>query len=414
MPKKICLAYSGGLDTSVALAWLVETYHLPVVCFVGDVGQGAAELEGIEGKARASGASEVAVVDLRRSFLADFAWPTLRAGAVYEERYLLGTSIARPCLAKAQVAAALERGADALAHGCTGKGNDQVRFERAYAALAPDLDVIAPWRVWDLRSREDLLRYAAERRIPVQASAEKIYSRDRNLWHLSHEGGALEDPGNAPPEDVWVLTRSPKEAPDEPATVEVGFEGGTPVSLDGVRLDPVALLEELNARAGEHGVGRADLVENRLVGIKSRGCYETPGGTVLVEAHRALEELVLDRETRHAKDLLAHRYAEVVYDGAWFTPLREALDAFVGKTQERVTGSVRVRLFKGTATAVERRSPNSLYVPAFATFGADAVYDQRHAEGFIRLLSLPARIAAKGAAPPSSVRSKPRRAPVPF
>jgi argininosuccinate synthase len=418
MPKKICLAYSGGLDTSVALTWLAETYRCPVVCFVGDVGQGAGELRGIEEKALASGASEVHVADLRKDFVTDYLWPMLRAGAVYEGRYLLGTSIARPCLGKAQVEAALERGADALAHGCTGKGNDQVRFERAYAALAPDLEVIAPWRIWDLRSREDLLAYAAKRRIPVEASVEKIYSRDRNLWHISHEGGALEDPANAPPEDVWVLTRSAKDAPDEPATVEIGFEAGSPVSLDGRRRDPVSLLEELNVRAGEHGVGRVDLVENRLVGIKSRGCYETPGGTVLAEAHRGLEELVLDRDTRHAKDSLAQRYAEVVYDGAWFTPLREALDAFVKKTQERVTGSVRVRLFKGSATAVERRSPFTLHAPAFATFGADAVYDQRHAEGFIRLLSLPARIAAKGPSPapeaPPELRARSRRAPVPF
>src|SRR5262245_35641284 len=318
MPKKICLAASGGLDPPVARPSLAETYRCPVVCFVGDVGQGAAELRGIEEKALASGASEVHVADLRKTFVADYLWPMLRSGAVYEGRYLLGTSIARPCLGKAQVEAALDGGADALAHGCTGKGNDQVRFERAYAALAPDLEVIAPWRIWDLRSREGLLAYAAKRRIPVEASAEKIYSRDRNLWHLSHEGGALEDPANAPPEDVWVLTRSAKDAPDEPAAVEIGFEAGSPVSLDGRRREPVALLEELNVRAGEHGVGRVDLVENRLVGIKSRGCYETPGGTVLAEAHRGLEELVLDRDTRHAKDSLAQRYAEVVYDGGWF------------------------------------------------------------------------------------------------
>lgn len=392
---KIVLAYSGGLDTSVALAWLREAYGGPVVAFVGDVGQGEEELAGIEAKARKTGASEVVVRDLRRAFAEGYLWPMLRAGAVYEGRYLLGTSIARPLLAKAQVEVARESGAAALAHGCTGKGNDQVRFERAYAALAPELQVIAPWREWKLKSREDLLDYAKEHGIPVAQSLKRIYSRDRNLWHISHEGGMLEDPAQPAPEDVWVLTKSPEEAPGRPALVEIGFEQGAPASLDGEPLDPVALIQKLNRLGGEHGVGRVDLVENRFVGIKSRGVYETPGGTILTEAHQALEELVLDRPTAHLKRELSLRYADLIYEGAWFTPLRETLDAFFAKSQEKVTGSVAVKLFKGQATAVGRGSPFSLYAADYATFGTDAVYDQRDAAGFIRLLSLPARIAAK-------------------
>jgi len=362
---------------------------------VGDVGQGEEELSGIEEKARKTGASEVVVRDLRREFAEDYLWPMLRAGAIYEGRYLLGTSIARPLLAKAQVEAARETGATALAHGCTGKGNDQVRFERAYAALAPDLQVIAPWREWNLKSREDLLGYAKEHGIPVSQSLKKIYSRDRNLWHVSHEGGALEDPAQAPPDDVWILTKSPEQAPAKPTTVEVGFEKGAPVSLDGRKVDPVALIQQLNQLGGDHGVGRADLVENRFVGMKSRGAYETPGGTILREAHQALEQLTLDREVAHLKEELAPRYADLIYEGAWFTPLREMLDAFFTKTQEKVTGAVTVKVFKGQATAVGRKSPHSLYAADYATFGADAVYDQKDAGGFIRLLSLPARIAAK-------------------
>jgi len=408
MNRPIVLAYSGGLDTSVALAWLVETTGRPVVCFVGDVGQGPEELSGVEAKAKASGAAEVHVVDLRREFLIDFVWPMLRSGAVYEGRYLLGTSIARPCLAQAQVEIAREVGAGALSHGCTGKGNDQVRFERTFAALAPDLEVISPWRVWDLRSREDLLAYAAARKIPVTSTRRKIYSRDRNLWHISHEGGTLEDPAAAPPDDVWMLTAAPEKAPDRAETVEIGFESGVPVSLDGKRMDAVPLLERLNAVAGRHGVGRVDLVENRLVGMKSRGCYETPGGTVLYEALRGLEEVCLDRDTRRLRETLGARYAELVYDGAWFTPAREALDAFFAKVAERLTGSVAVRLLKGRATAVGRKSPNSLYAASFATFGADEVYDQTDAGGFIRLLSLPERIAATiSASPPPETKEIP-------
>lgn len=394
MVKKIVLAYSGGLDTSVILTWLKENYKAQIVAFVGDIGQGEDELAGIEEKARKTGASEVVIADLRLEFASDFLWPMLRSGATYESRYLLGTSIARPLLAKAQVAAARKTGADALAHGCTGKGNDQVRFERGYAALAPDLKVIAPWREWNLRSREDLLRYAEEHKIPVSQSLKKLYSRDRNLWHISHEGGVLEDPAQAAPEDVWLLTKSPLQAPEKPAFVEVEFEQGNPVGLDGEKLDPVALVERLNRLGGEHGVGRIDLVENRFVGIKSRGAYETPGGTILVEAHQALEQLTLDRQLSHLKQELALRYADLIYDGAWFTSVRETLETFFAKSQETVTGTVRVRLFKGQATAIARKSPHSLYAVDYATFGEEAVYDQKDAGGFIRLVSLPAKIAA--------------------
>lgn len=394
MAKKVVLAYSGGLDTSAIIPWLRENVGCEVVAFVGDVGQGSDELEGIERKAIDSGASSCHVVDLRREFVEEYVWPTIIAGAVYEGRYLLGTAMARPVLAKGQVALARKVGADGLAHGCTGKGNDQVRFESAFAALAPDLEVIAPWRTWELRSREAILAYLAKRKIPCSASATKIYSRDRNLWHISHEGGAIEDPWNPPPEDAWMLTASPADAPDEPAEVEVGFASGRPVSLNGERLHPENLVAKLNTIAGAHGVGRVDIVENRLVGMKSRGLYETPGGTVIVEALRALEQLVLDRETLHYREHLALRFAEIVYNGRWFTPLREALQACAMTIARNVTGRVVVRLYKGQATAVRRESPHSLYSEDFATFGEDAVYDHRHSEGFIRLLSLPERIAA--------------------
>lgn len=396
--KRIALAYSGGLDTSAIVPWLKEHYDCEVVCVVGDVGQGADELAGVEDKARRSGASACHVVDLKRTFVEDYVFPTVLAGAVYEGRYLLGTSIARPILAKAQVDVALQTGCTALAHGCTGKGNDQVRFESAYAALAPHLEVIAPWREWTLRSREDLLAYLAKHKVPTTASATKIYSRDRNLWHISHEGGALEDPWNPPPDDVWMLTASPVDAPNTPEDVTVGFERGRARTLNGRALAPEELVGALNATAGRHGVGRVDLLENRLVGMKSRGCYETPGGTVIVEALRGLEEIVLDRETRHFKEHLGLRFAELVYNGQWFTPLREALSACADKIGERLTGEVVVRLHKGTATAVRRRSPHSLYAESFATFGRDEVYHQKHAEGFIRLFSLPSRIAALKAA----------------
>jgi argininosuccinate synthase len=397
--KKIVLAYSGGLDTSAIIPWLLEHEPCEVVAVVGNVGQGEEELAGVQEKAKRSGASACHVLDLRREFVEEFVFPTLITGAVYEERYLLGTAMARPLLARAQVQVARRVGAEALAHGCTGKGNDQVRFESAYAALAPDLEVIAPWRLWDLRSREDLLEYLAQRRIPTAASAGKIYSRDANLWHISHEGGALEDPASAPPEDLWVRTASARDMPDDPQDVTIGFERGRARRLDGRSMEPHELITALNAIAGRHGVGRVDIVENRLVGMKSRGCYETPGGTVVVEALRGLGELVLDRATLHFRQHLGLRFAELVYDGQWFTPLREALSAAAEKIAERLQGEVTVRLHRGCASTVGRRSARSLYDPQLATFGADAVYDQADAAGFIRLVSLPARIAAlRGAA----------------
>ena len=394
MPHRIALAYSGGLDTSAIIPWLREHYDCEVIAVVGDVGQGDDELRGIENKAVRSGASSCVVRNLQSEFLEEFVFPTVMAGSIYEGRYLLGTAIARPILARAQVEVALETGSDALAHGCTGKGNDQVRFESAYAALAPHLEVIAPWRMWDLRSREDLLEYLRERNIPTSASATKIYSRDANLWHVSHEGGELEDPWNAPPDDVWLRTVSPQEAPDEADEVMIGFEHGRPRSLDGVPMSAVDLVAALNERAGRHGVGRVDLVENRLVGMKSRGCYETPGGTVLVEALRGLAELTLDRGTVQFREMLGLRFAELVYNGQWFTTLREVLSASVEKIAERLSGDVVVRLYKGSAVAIKRRSDLSLHATEFATFGADEVYNQQHAEGFIRLFSLPSRIAA--------------------
>jgi argininosuccinate synthase len=396
-PRRICVAYSGGLDTSCVIPWLRDHYKgCEVVAFVANVGQEQDELVGIERKAKDSGAVDCVVADLRQGFLNDFVWPMVMAGCMYEGRYLLGTSIARPCIAEAHVQAALDTGCDAVAHGCTGKGNDQVRFESTFAALAPQLRVIAPWRetAWTLRSREAMLAYLAERNIPCAASATKIYSRDANLWHISHEGGALEDPWNAPPEDVWTRTSNPLTAPDTPEEVVVGFESGVPVSVNGKRMGAVALLEALNTIAARHGVGRVDIVENRLVGMKSRGVYETPGGTVLMEALRGIEQLVLDRDSMRYREELAVEFARVVYDGRWFCPLRESLQAAITSLARPLTGETAVRLFKGTATANRRRSPNSLYSHAFATFGEDEVYDQRHAEGFIRLFSLPSRIRA--------------------
>lgn len=394
--KRIVLAYSGGLDTSAVVPWLREHYDAEVVCYVGDVGQGEDELRGVEEKARNSGAAACHVADLRREFLEAYVFPTMIAGAVYEGRYLLGTSMARPVLAKGQVEHALAIGADALSHGCTGKGNDQVRFECAYAALAPNLEVIAPWRDarWTLRSREELLAYLQEKKIPITSTARKLYSRDRNLWHISHEGGAIEDPWNAPPEDAWLLTRPVSDAPEEAAEVRVAYERGRPRALDGERLPPEAIVDRLNVLAGRHGVGRVDLVENRLVGMKSRGLYETPGGTVLTEGLRGLEELVLDREALHFREHLALRFAEIVYNGKWFTPLRESIWAAVESLASRLTGDVVVRLHKGRAWTVRRRSDHSLYSESFATFGREQVYDQSHAGGFIRLFSLPERIAA--------------------
>jgi argininosuccinate synthase len=393
-PKKVALAYSGGLDTSVIIPWLKENYGCEVVAVCGNIGQGDEELAGLREKALRTGASEVYIEDLREEFVTQYLWPLVRSGAVYEHKYLLGTSIARPLLAKKQVEIALKTGCDALAHGCTGKGNDQVRFEMAYKALAPHLRVIAPWREWEIRSREDALAYAARHNVPVTATATKIYSRDRNLWHISHEGGPLEDPANPAPDDVWMITRSPREAPDEPAEVTIGFEAGRPVSVNGERLSPVAIVETLNRIGGEHGVGRVDLVENRFVGMKSRGCYETPGGTLIVAAYRELEALTLDRNLMHYKQRLALDYAELVYNGFWFTPLREALDAFFEKAAESVTGEVTLRLFKGNVEPVSRRSPNSLYAVEIASFTMGAGYDQKDAEGFINLIGLPVRVRA--------------------
>jgi argininosuccinate synthase len=393
MTSTIVLAYSGGLDTSIIVPWLREHYRARVVCVAGDIGQGE-ELEGVRAKALASGADECYVEDLRQEFVQEFIWPTLRAGAIYGRKYLLGTSMGRPLIARRQVEVARRIGADALAHGCTGKGNDQVRFELTYAAFAPDLPVIAPWREWEIRSREDAIAYAEKHRIPVAASREKIYSRDRNIWHISHEGGILEDPSQAPPSDLFMLTTSPELAPDEPEDVTIGFTAGTPVAVNGTFLDPVAILTRLNVIAGRHGVGRIDLVEDRLVGMKSRGVYETPGGTLLYTAHSELEQLILDRRTLAAKDLIAPRYADLVYEGRWWTTEREAYDAFVETTQQRVTGGVTLRLFKGSVSIVSRASEYALYDERFVTFGEDDVYQQSDAGGFIRLFSLPDRVRA--------------------
>jgi argininosuccinate synthase len=413
--KKIALAYSGGLDTSIIVPWLKEHYGgASIICVAADIGQGD-ELEGVRAKALASGADECYIEDLRQEFIEHYIWPTLRAGAVYGRKYLLGTSIGRPLIARRQVEVARRVGADALAHGCTGKGNDQVRFELTYAAFAPDLPVIAPWREWDIRSREDALEYAARHNVPVTASREKIYSRDRNIWHISHEGGILEDPSQAPPADLFMLTTAPELAPDQPEEVSIGFNKGTPVAVNGVFLDPVAILTTLNRIAGKHGIGRIDLVEDRLVGMKSRGVYETPGGTLLYAAHSELEQIILDRRTLAAKDLIAPRYADLVYEGRWWTTEREAYDAFVSVTQERVTGGVTLRLFKGAVSVVGRASEYALYDERFVTFGEDDVYQQSDAAGFIRLYSLPDRVralrdqelAAKAVAPVSAAEEAP-------
>ena len=391
-PQKVALAYSGGLDTSIIIPWLKETYGCEIVAICGDIGQGGDELAGIVEKAKDSGASEVFVEDMREEFIRDYVWPMVRSGAVYEHKYLLGTSIARPLLAKRQVEIGLRTGCDALCHGATGKGNDQVRFELTYKALAPHLTVIAPWREWTISSREDAVDYAAAHNVPIEASKEKIYSRDRNLWHLSHEGGELEDPANAPSEAVWMITRSPKDAPDSPAEVKLGFEKGTLVSVDGEKLGAAEMVEKLNGLGGLHGVGRVDLVENRFVGMKSRGCYETPGGTIILAAHREIESLTLDRATLHYKQKIALDYAELVYNGEWFTPLREALDGFIGQTQQTVTGEVALRLYKGHVDVASRRSPYSLYSQDIASFTMGADYDQKDAQGFINLIGLPIKV----------------------
>ncbi|MEP6715862.1 MAG: argininosuccinate synthase [Terriglobia bacterium] len=393
--KKVALAYSGGLDTSIIIPWLKENYGCEVVAVCGDIGQGGDELTGLEDKALRTGASEVEVADMREEFVRDYCWPLVRSGGVYEHKYLLGTSIARPLLAKRQVEAALATGCDALAHGCTGKGNDQVRFELTYKALAPELPVIAPWREWDLISREDCIEYAAKHNVPIAQSTTKIYSRDRNIWHISHEGGELEDPANAAPEHIWMLTSSPKDAPDESEEVTIGFEKGFPVSVNGNRdLTAVQLLEQLNAIGGKHGVGRVDLVENRFVGMKSRGCYETPGGTILMAAIRELESLTLDKSTLHYKQKLALDYAELVYNGLWFTPLREALEAFFESVSVNTTGEITMRLYKGNLDPVSRKSPYSLYSLKIASFTMGADYDQKDARGFINLIGLPIQVRA--------------------
>jgi argininosuccinate synthase len=390
VPKKVVLAYSGGLDTSIIIPWLKETYGCEVIAMIGDVGQ-QEDLKAAKKKALATGASSATIEDLREEFLTEYVWPTLRAGAVYEHKYLLGTSMARPVLAKRQAEIALETGADAVAHGCTGKGNDQVRFELAYKAIAPKVKIIAPWREWTINSREDAIAYANAHKIPVEQTKANIYSRDRNVWHLSHEGGVLEDPANEPEESMWQWIASPEKAPNKPATVEIGFDAGTPVSVNGKKRSAMDLLNQLNEIAAEHGVGRIDLVENRLVGIKSRGAYETPGGTLLVTAHRELETLCIDRETAHYSETLSLRYAELVYYGAWFTPQREALDAYFTEAQKRVTGTVGLKLYKGNVTVTKRVSPYSLYRKGLASFAMTG-YNPKDAEGFINLFALPVTI----------------------
>ena len=389
--KKIILAYSGGLDTSIAITWLREKYHCEVVAMAADVGQGE-ELEPLHDKALKSGASKLYIEDAREEFVRDFCFPLLRAGALYEEKYFLGTAIARPAIAKRLVEVAEKEGADAVAHGATGKGNDQVRFELTVKALAPHLKIVAPWREWDIRSRDDAFDYAEKHGIPVPVTKAKPYSMDRNIWHLSFEGGILEDPDSEPEKEMFILTVDPEDAPDTPEYVEIGFAKGIPISVNGKTAGPVELLMELNTIAGRHGVGRVDMVENRLVGMKARGVYETPGGTLLHAAHKELECLTLDRETMHYKEIVGVKYAEIVYYGQWYTPLREALDAFINSTQRNVTGSVRLKLYKGNIVVAGRRSVYSLYREDLATFGEDVIYDQRDATGFINLFGLPLKV----------------------
>ena len=399
---KVVLAYSGGLDTSVIVPWLKENYGCEVVCFTADVGQGP-ELDGLEEKALASGASQLIIHDMTEEFASDFLMPYVRSGAVYERKYLLGTSVARPLIAKHLVDVAHEVGAQAIAHGATGKGNDQVRFELTVMALDPRLSVIAPWREWDIRSREDALDYAAERGIPVPNTKASIYSRDRNLWHISHEGGDLEETWVEPKEAMYLLSASPENAPDEPQYVEIEFDSGYPIALNGEKLNPAQLLAKLNHIGGVHGIGRVDLVEGRLVGMKSHGVYETPGGTILMAAHKDLESLVLDRATIQYKDVIALKYAELVYDGLWFSPLKEAIDAFVDSTQGPVTGMVRLKLYKGNIISAGSKSPFSLYREDFATFGQEDVYDQSDAKGFINIFGLSLKVRALNKLPISGL-----------
>ncbi len=391
--KKVVLAYSGGLDTSIIVPWLRENYHCDVICFTADLGQ-AEELDGLEEKAIKTGASKLIIRDLREEFLTDFVFPTLQSGAIYERTYLLGTSFARPVISKHLVEIAEAEGAQAIAHGCTGKGNDQVRFELTAMALNPKIQVIAPWREWNIRSREDAIEFAEAHNVPITSTRKSIYSRDRNLFHLSHEGGPLEDPWTEPSEDMYVLTQSPQEAPDEPTDVEIDFEKGNPVGIDGEKLAPVPLFTRLNELGSINGIGRVDMVENRLVGMKSRGVYETPGGTILRAAHQALESICLDKQVMNFKDFIAVKYAELVYNGMWYTRLREALDAFVRETQEVVTGTVRVKLYKGNVIITGRKSPYSLYREDYASFGHMDIYDQRDAKGFINLIGLPMKVDA--------------------
>ena len=394
MREKVVLAYSGGLDTSIIIPWLKDHYNCEVIAFVADVGQGD-DIDAVIAKAKKTGADKVIVKDLRQEFLEEYVFPAIRAGAVYEHKYLLGTSLARPVIAKHQVEVALAEGATALAHGCTGKGNDQVRFEHAFMALAPHLKIIAPWREWDLKSREDCLDYAESKGIPLAQSREKIHSRDRNLLHISHEGGELEDPNTAPLPTTWVWTKSPQEAPDRPEQIQIDFDKGVPVGLNGQKLDPVQLVELLNEIGARNAIGRIDLVENRFVGMKSRGAYETPGGTLLLAAHRELEALCLDRDLAHFKQHVALKYAELVYFGLWFTPLRESLEAFVTSTQANMTGSVTLSVYKGNIDVVGRKSEYSLFRQDIASFTMGASYDQKDAAGFIKILALPARSRAK-------------------
>ncbi|MBT3241438.1 MAG: argininosuccinate synthase [Chloroflexi bacterium] len=392
-PKKVVLAYSGGLDTSIIVHWLIENYGCEVICYTADLGQNE-ELDGLEEKALNSGASKIIIEDLRDRFLTEYVFPTMRAGATYEGKYLLGTSFARPLIAQRQVEIAEEEGADGLAHGCTGKGNDQVRFEVSAMALNPTLSIIAPWREWDILSREDAIAYADKNNIPLGQSKKSIYSRDRNIWHMSHEGGILEDPWEEPEEEMYTLSQSPHISPDTPEEIVVEFKEGTPIGFNGKKLGAVELVEQLNKIGGKHGVGRIDLVENRLVGMKSHGIYETPGGTILYKAHQELESICLDKDTLHYKHMIALRYAELVYDGKWFSPLREALDGFVTVTQKNVTGHVRMKLYKGNIITCGRKSPYSLYREDYASFGQMDIYDQQDAKGFINLWGLPMKIDA--------------------
>ncbi len=391
--KKVVLAYSGGLDTSIIIPWLKENYGYEVIAMAADLGQGE-ELEPLREKAIKTGAGKIYIEDVKEEFVRDYIFPTLRAGAVYEGKYLLGTSFARPLIAKKLVEIAKKEGAVAVAHGATGKGNDQVRFELTVKALAPELEIIAPWRLWNIKSREQAVDYAQARNIPVPVTKARPYSMDRNIWHLSHEGADLENPANEPKEDVLVMITPPEKAPDIPTYVELNFEKGNPTAVNGKKMGPVEIVETLNQIAGANGVGIIDMVENRLVGMKSRGVYETPGGTVLVLAHQELELLTLDRMTLHYKQLIAQRYAELVYEGVWFHPLREAIDAFVDVTQQTVTGKVRMKLYKGNCTPAGITSPYSLYNEEFVTFGEDKVYNQKDAEGFINLFGLPLKVRA--------------------